>query len=107
MLQAVVPIASSKAATIQMMSRLRDITYLLSSCFSSISTASPSAAAGRLPSTIKPFVTCWTSVERLSCVMRLKMSANVRTPRNVPTIVARPPARLVPPITTAPIASSS
>jgi hypothetical protein len=33
MLQAVVPIASSEAATTQMMSRLRDITYLLSSCF--------------------------------------------------------------------------
>jgi hypothetical protein len=33
MLQAVVPIASSEAATIQMMSRLRDITYLLLSCF--------------------------------------------------------------------------
>ena len=35
------------------------------------------------------------------------MSANVRTPRNVPTIVARPPESAVPPITTAPIASSS
>jgi hypothetical protein len=33
MLQALVPSASSKAATIPMMSRLRDITYLLSSCF--------------------------------------------------------------------------
>jgi hypothetical protein len=32
MLQALVPIASNEAATIQMMSRLRDITYLLSSC---------------------------------------------------------------------------
>ena len=33
--------------------------------------------------------------------------ANTMTPMNVPAIVARPPARLVPPITVAPIASSS
>ena len=36
------------------------------------------------PSTIAPLMTCWTSVERFSCVMRLKMSAKVRTPEEGP-----------------------
>ena len=56
---------------------------------------------------IRPLVTCWISTARFISVSRLKMSAKVMTPRNVPTIVARPPARLVPPMTTAAIASSS
>ena len=40
---------------------------------------------------ITPLVICWISVGRSISVSRLKISANVRTPRNVPTIVARPP----------------
>ena len=56
---------------------------------------------------ITPFTICCHSVARFSCVRRLKIRAKTMTPMNVPTMVARPPARLVPPITVAPIASSS
>ena len=43
----------------------------------------------------------------LSRFSRLKISAKVMTPKKVPVTVALPPARAVPPMTTAAIASSS
>ena len=94
-----------------MKSRFRDIAYLLVVGLLRPAVTVISTALWRCsrtaPSTIKPLVTCCVSVDRFICVIRLKISANVRTPRNVPLIVARPPARLVPPMTTAPMASVS
>ena len=54
-----------------------------------------------------PLATACVEVSRLLRVKTLVSVAKMRTPKTVPTIVARPPLSSVPPMTTAAMASSS
>ena len=56
---------------------------------------------------IAPLATDWAEIDRLFCVNTLANVAKITAPMTVPTMVPRPPARSVPPMTTIAMASSS